>query len=172
MPLVPSFTTSQVNGFPNAITITDTSTGSDASIVTRVIIFTDKSGNNLTPIGTTLPYTGWVIGTNTITVNVLQKDMALTITISYLDINGVVVTSKSNIALFTLFSKTFLYSLTQYQSSNPAVTKDTVYYNNKAKLYSFVLGAENAILIANDIAGAQLSLDEATFLISNPKNFF
>ena len=110
MALTPNFSASQNYGTPNIITLTDTSTGSDATITKRRIYLLQSNGTYLVPTGTTTNYIDWDM-TNTTTrepltiaLNVLTQDTALSITVEWLTAVNVMVVNKSiSFALNTLF---------------------------------------------------------------------
>ena len=68
MALNPAFTASQSAGVPENLTFTDTSTGSDVTIVARRIYLLQSDGTYLVPSGVTTDYIPWPLATNPITV--------------------------------------------------------------------------------------------------------
>lgn len=174
MALTPNFQTSQVLGLPSQIVFSDTSTGSDGTITSRRITMVTASGEYLTTSGTstTAAYETWPypIGDD-ITLDVLEQDMCLNITVQWMNGTTVVYT-KTILCLFTLYTKTFFYYLTQQQAANPALIQDNNYFLNKAKLWTYITSAINATEIGGDIVNSQIALDQATYLISNENMFF
>ena len=77
MPLTPNFSTSQAVGEPSVITVTDTSTGSDAAIASRRVYLVDYEGNYVVAAGTTTAYTPWPLAQTSIDIDCLTEDMAL-----------------------------------------------------------------------------------------------
>jgi hypothetical protein len=58
------------------------------------------------------------------------------------------------------------------QSLTFNVIQDTNYWGNVALLWTNIIGAINAVEIADDIYSSQVCLDRATFLASNQEKFF
>ena len=172
MPLTPSFTVSQTSGLPSVITLTDKSTGSDAAISQRFVFIQKNDGTYLVPTGTSTNYILWSYANPTISIDVLKKDMAVNITVQWLNNTSTVLYTLSTLNLFTLYIKTFFYSLTQYQATNKSITQNNNFYGNKSKLWGYIKGAETAIQLASDISGAQNELDAATQMINSEKMFF
>jgi len=172
MPLTPSFTVSQTVGLPSVITLTDNSTGSDASVFQRVVFIQKNDGTYLVPTGTSTNYIVWSYANPTIAIDVLKKDMALQVTVQWQSSISTVLYTTNSLNLFTLYLKTFFYSLTQYQASNKSITQNNNFYGNKSKLWGYIKGAETAIQLASDISGAQNELDAATQMITSEKMFF
>ena len=172
MPLTPSFTVSQTAGLPSIINLTDNSTGSDASIFERRVFIQRNDSTYLVPTGTLTNYIVWSYANPTIAIDVLKKDMSVQITVQWLSNTATVLYFTNSLNLFTLYLKTFFYSLTQYQASNKSITQNNNFYGNKSKLWGYIKGAETAITLASDIGGAQNELDAATQMINSEKMFF
>ena len=173
MPLYPSFLVSQTSGSPSIINLTDNSTGSDAGIFERRVTIQKSDGSYLVPTGTATSYIIWAYANPAISIDVLKKDMAVTITVQWVtSITATVLYSKPTLSLFTLYLKSYFYALTQYQASNKSITQNNNFYPNKAKLWVYIKGAETAIELASDISGAQNELDAGTQMITNEKLFF
>lgn len=172
MPLTPSFTVSQTAGLPSVITLTDNSTGSDAAITQRYVYIQKNDGTYLVPIGTLTSYILWNYANPTIAIDVLKKDMALQVTVQWQSSTSTVLYTTNSLNLFTLYLKTFFYSLTQYQATNKSITQNNNFYGNKSKLWGYIKGAETAVQLAGDISGAQNELDAATQMITSEKMFF
>lgn len=68
-----NFIVAQTPANPAYILISDTSTGSDPSIIGRRITITDCFGNYLVPTGTTTNYIDWPLLDNPISLNVLTN---------------------------------------------------------------------------------------------------
>lgn len=172
MPLTPNFTVSQTAGLPRIINFVDTSVGSNIAIVARRIYIQKNNGLFLVPTGTTTNFILWALVNTSTTVDVLNKDYALTVQVDWVDVSGNVVNTLTKTVLFTLYLKSFFYSLTQYQASNKSITQNNNFYPNKAKLWSYIKGAETAIELASDISGAQNELDAGTEMITTEKLYF
>ena len=88
MPLSPSFSVSQPIGKNNTVTITDTSTGSDESVVGRKLYLRKSDGTYIT-LGGTTDYIPWSIEVSSIDIDTLDKDYALRITVEWVDDFGI-----------------------------------------------------------------------------------
>lgn len=162
MPLSASFSASQNYGLPSVIKLTDTSTGSDASIASRRVYLTKQNGSFLVPSGTTTDYIVWLYANSTISIDALDKDYSLNVVVQWLDSDGNVLYTSSQTYGFTLYNEQFLYDLTQDQTSNYTIIQDANYYNNKMQMRVEIDSGDQAIELANDIAGAQGCYDRAT----------
>lgn len=169
MAFTPNFSVSQNSGTPSYLNFTDTSTGSDVSIVSRRIYMLQSDGTYLVPDGNSTDYVIWAIASSTISLDVLSQDTALTITVNWVDISGNTVETKTTSYGFQAFGETFYYGLTQNEVpiTNPNVTLSTNYYQNKMLLRVFLDSAEQAVSFASDIYAAQVAYDSETFLIAN-----
>ena len=172
MALTPLFTTSQTVGLPSIITVTDTSTGSDVLVTQRRVYLIKNDGTYLVPTGTTTNYIAWAYADASIDIDALDKDYCLNVRVDWLNVSGTVLYTKTVLTLFSLYNKTFYYSLTQFQAANFAVTQDKNYYDNKAKLWTYIISAENAVSIGGDIGNSQLAINSATYLTDNENLFF
>lgn len=179
MPLTPNFSSSQTTGEPSIAVLTDTSTGSNVSIVSRRVYLVNSEGDYVVPTGTSTDYVVWPIvsGTgDTIDIDVLTEDAALDITVNWVDISGVTVETKTTLCGFTLYNESFYYSLTQAQASQsqppPMIIQDTNYYSNKMILRVQIDSGNNAITLGNDITTAQNCYDLATYMVTNQDYYF
>lgn len=161
---VPDFTAVQVAGLPSQILFTDTSTGTDGAIVSRTIEMETDDGSFLVPQGTTTDYIVWALANTTKTVDALDKDYALILTVKWLDINGDTRYEKSILRGETLFNETFDYYLTQMMTANKSLIDDNNFFPNKSLLRTYIDSGDQAILLASDQTNAQICYDEATKL--------
>lgn len=164
----PNFTTSQSSGLPNIIVANDSSTGSDVNISQRRIFLLKSDGTYLVPTGTTTNYVQWALANSSINLDVLKKDMGLTITVQWLNVNNVVLYTSTISFGFTAYNETFYYGLTQGEV--PIVTPNIIntdYYQNKMLLRVFLDSGNQSISFAGDIYNAQNCYDNATYLVSN-----
>jgi hypothetical protein len=83
MAFVPSYTVSQRQLTPNVLRFVDTSTGSDDFVNVRHIYLRKSNGEYLVPEGATTNYIEWMLGSNTIDIDVLDKDYALHIEVKW-----------------------------------------------------------------------------------------
>lgn len=172
MSFSPSFLASQSLGSPSVINLQDTSTGSDVAIVSRRVYLTTDAGTFLVPSGTTTDYITWAYINATTSIDVLENDMCLSVLVQWLDVSNNVLYSSTQLCVFTLYSETFYYGLTQNQTSVPDIINDTNYYNNKMILRCSIDEANNATYYGLDIYSAQSALNRAAYLIANQNDFF
>lgn len=170
MSFVAEFLVSQSPSNPGIIDFINSSTGSDILITERRIYIQDALGNYLVPSGTTTTYIIWPLADDTISVNVLTTDTACAIRVDYLNVSGTALYTSGNTYCFDVYSKLFAYALVQ--GLVPPITLDTAYSANLAKLWSCILGAENAITLASDISASQNCLNQAIYLRTNQTLFF
>jgi hypothetical protein len=158
-------------------TLTDNSTGTDAGLTGRRIYLLTTDGTTLVPEGNTLEYIDWplvaTIG-DTITIDVLEKDYAITIFVTW--VSSAPLASPSSyeytyMQLFSGYTNQFLYGLIQKMAANPLLSSDKNFYYNLSKVYTDL---DNATLaVANsDQYSAQMALDRIELMISNEANLF
>lgn len=175
MALTPSFTSSQTLGAPNLITLTDTSTGTDLSVVSRRVTFTDFQGDNYVEEGTTTSYEVWADfpSTTTITLDILTRDRALRIKVDWVDVNGNVVNTETVLTNCNKYALDFyVNTLIKSQSSRRTLIDHANFYNNEIRLLCSLREAKDAVELIADIASAQGALDRAHKIINSPSNFF
>jgi hypothetical protein len=172
MPFSPSFTVSQNPTNPGYIVLTDTSTDTDASIVSRRITIKDSEGNYIVTSGTTTNYMVWGLGTNPISLNVLTQDTAANVKVEWLYAGNVVQYTTNANYCFTQYNKQFLYYLIQLQSLNYNIIQDTNYWGNVGIFWTNITGAINSVEIGNDIVAAQVCLNRATNMAANQSKYF
>lgn len=172
MALVPNFSVSQISGAIKTMTITDTSTGSDAGLTLRLIYIKKADGTYLVPPGTTTSYIVWPIASASLNVaDLLDKDYAAEITVKWFT-GSTVTYTKIILTLFTAYSELFLRQLTQYQAANPDLIKNNNFWGNKSKLRTLVDDAKQGVTLLNDQTIATYCLNAAKQLTDNPSLFF
>lgn len=172
MPLSENFTAEQALGSPSEIIFTDTSTGTDGTITSRRILLLDSNGDYIVEEGTTTNYEVWDYADSTITLDVLDIDMALYITVQWLNSSDVVVYSKTELTVFRLYSITYYIYLIKTQSSNIKLRENANFYLNEIKLLASLQEAYDAVFYAGDILSSQAALTRAKSLVDNPSYFF
>lgn len=172
MALTPNFTAGSIIGSPQSVYLTDTSTGSDVTIVSRRVYIQTEQGVYLVPSGTTTDYTVWSISDSTISIDCLTKDQAPFIKVDWLNISGVVVQTKTQLCLFRLFGLQKSFSLTGSLVGNPSLITDTNWWDNKLKLRVNLDDAYEAVTIGGNIYDAQAALDRSTYMVNNSSIFF
>lgn len=172
-----NFTASQAQDLTTLI-IQDTSDYSSEGQSTfsdRIIYINKADGNTLVPDGSTFTYIDFPFGLgNTINIDVLDRDYALSITVIWISLApqpGSVYT-KDKLYAFTFYSKQFYYGLTQLQASKPDIVNDVEWFDNKTALLTWIEDADYAIGIGGDIKGSQLALDQAYNMISKQNLYF
>jgi hypothetical protein len=172
MPLTPAFTVSQSLADPSTITVTDTSTGSDAAITSRRVYIRLANGTYLVVDGTTTDYEVWAIADTAITLELLPRSEALQIIVQWLDVSNEVIYTATEYTVFTWADYIFLYQLTQTQAGRPKLRDNRNYYYSKIRMFVNVEDAENAVDYASDIWNSQESLDDNYYLMNNQQLFF
>ena len=172
MALTPNFSISQSIGLPSYVNVTDTSTGSDVAITSRRVFFQDYLDNYLVQSGTTTNYELWAYADSSISLNLLTQATAVTCTVQWLDVNNVVLYTKTSTANLDLYDEQFLFNLAANESQQLLLLQDTDYLMNTFKLRLFVDNANNAIEIGNSVYTAQENLNKAQLLIDNEDLYF
>jgi hypothetical protein len=171
MPLTPNFSTSTNITSPRVLTLSDISTGTDVTITTRRIYLQQFDGSYLVPIGNTTSYIVWNYASTTINVDTLDKDYALNITVQWLN-GSTVVYTKTYLCEFNSYARIFRLKLLKAQASNPSLINNPNFFQIESNLTVYIDGANEAVLLANDITLAQLCNSKAKYYIDNPKLAF
>ncbi len=154
---------------------TDTSVGVDINIASRAIFFQKYNGTYLVPTGTTTDFVAWPLSDgSTKTIDLLDKDYSLNVTVQWLDSFSAVLYEKTILYCFPNYAKAFLYTLTQYAAStaNPlSILNNKNYITSKSAFYTEIVSAENAVGFGGDITSSQSALDRAKYYIDNPQLF-
>lgn len=170
--LTPNFSGSQNSGTASICTFVDTSTGSDLAITQRRIYLLQANGTYLVESGTTTDYTPWALANSSISLDVLTRDSALQVRVDWLDVNDVVLYTKTLSFGFTAYNETFYYGLTQDLVANPSLYASQNWFANKMKLRVYIDSGNQAVSFASDIASGQLSYDLATEMQTNQNFYF
>lgn len=171
MAFVAAFTVSQPLGEPNVITLTDTSTGTDADITQRRVYIRDAYGNDVLPEGTT-EYVEWDWADSSIDIDCLEEDMALLITVQWLDVSDAVLYDTNDKTGATSYNEDFMYSLSQMLAANPKRVNDNGFLNNYAKMRVATDAGSNALTRYGDMVTTQLCYDVATEIRLNSVYLF
>lgn len=171
MPFAASFSVSQTLGDPSEITFSDTSTGTDGNITERRIYLRLSDGLFLVESGTATDYETWDILDISDTLDVLDEDEAIEVTIQWLDVSGTVLYVSTANYGFTLFNSTFDYQLTQRLSGNPLLINDNNFFELKSELRVAIDSGNDAIAVG-DLFGAQQCYIIATNLRLNSQYYF
>lgn len=173
MPLTPAFSVAQSAATPANATFTDSSTGSDAAVTQRRIYITDSNGDAVVPSGTSTTYIAWPLATNPIEVeDLLTQDLAVTVTIQWLNVSNVVLYDLSEVYCLREFNiQNFIY-LIQQQALSPGKVQDATYFSNLCQYWINIEGANTMIVEAEDLAGSQACLNRATNFLNNETFYF
>lgn len=172
MPLTPNFTASQNSGTPSVISLTDSSTGSDGNITQRRVYLLQANGQYLVPQGVTTDYITWAYANNSIDLNVLSQDTALSITVQWLNVTNTILYTKTIAFGFTAYGETFYYGLTQDLVANPTLYASKDWFYNKMLMRVYLDSGDQAISFASDIFSAQSCYNLSTNLINNQDFYF
>jgi len=170
--IVANFTATQNSGEPSQIVLTDTSTGSDVSITQRRVYLAKSDGTFLVPTGTTTEYIAWSYSDTTITIDALDKDYALEVTVEWLNVTNTVLYVKVSLYGFTLYNETFDYQCSQMLSANQRLANDNNFSQNRTKLRTELDSGNQALTFASDISASQLCYNRATDLRTNSQYFY
>lgn len=175
MPLIQNFSATQTIGVPSVINLTDTSTGTDVTIVTRSVYILTASGSYLTASGGSYnvpTFTPWVYTNATISIDCLPQDLSLNIRVDWLDINGAVIYTKTILFDFTMYGLLGSFSLTQDLSAAPNTIQDTNYWMNRMILRCNIDDADNAVFIGGNQFISQAALDREAYMLANQNLYF
>ena len=172
MAFSPNFVASQVAGSPEDVVLTDTSTGSDAAVTSRIVYFATKDNTFLVPSGTATEYVEWAEADVSETFDILTKDRALRIVVEWLDVDDEVLYTYELLYGFTLYNRTFDYQLTQILAGNPPMINDNKFFLNKVSIQTYMKAGDDALELASDQTLAQICYDEATALRIGSQYYF
>lgn len=172
--MVQNFSISQTIGLPSIISIVDTSTSPDGAVTSRQVSLVNALAQYVTAAGSfTAPtYTTWAIADSSIAIDCLKADLALQITINWLDINGAVLYTKTALYGFTQYGVLASFELTQDLTGKPNTLQDQNYWLNRMILRCNIDDADNAVAIGGNIYIAQASLDREQSMLANKSNLF
>lgn len=172
----PNFSVSQIQYSPKNIIITDTSVGSDGSLVIARVYFKKNNGTYIVPIGTTTDYVEIICDVNgkfiTTNLDILDRDYALNIKVEWLDDAGDVIYQLNKYYNFTAYSENFDYGLVSSMASQPNLVTDEIFLQNKTKVRLLIDSSNQAMIYANDINASQFCLDELYKIITNQSFYF
>lgn len=171
MSLTVNFSATESLAFPSRITLTDTSTGTDGSITSRLVYIQLTNGKYLTQTGTTTDYEVWPAANSSITLDLLPRSVAVNITVKWISGTTIVYT-KTILFGFDLFDTVFAYQLLQAQTGNPSIIDNPNYYASFMQFLVNLYNAQNSIITGDDIFSAQQAYDRNYYLIQNQTKFF
>ncbi len=175
MPLNPAaFSVTQSLAEPSQITLTDTSSGSDATLTTRRIYILLANGNWLQDDGSessTEAYIIWPYGDTSITLDVLGGSTACSITVNWYD-NSTFKYTADDAFCFNLQDYLAALQILQGNTSSPDQLQDTPYYNNLMQFIVNLFNEENAIEFDGDIFSSQGAMNRNQLMINNEALYF
>lgn len=155
---------------PNVFTLTDTSTLSDDPNLTGRKIFLRKADGNLL-----VDAIDWPLINTSITLDMLNKDIALDITVQWQSdapLGDGSTYEKKLLYVFTNYGEAFNYRLIQLQSANPSIINTSGYLQHKMELRVALDNAINAVNEGEDIYSAQQMIERSNYLIASEKYFY
>jgi hypothetical protein len=171
VPITPNFSASQNAGDITVAIFEDTSTGTDGTLTARLIYLRKYDGTYLVPDGVTTDFIPWPIGSTTISIDCLDKDYCLDVTVVWLA-GSTQAYTKTILTLFTAYSELFLRQLTQAVAADRTLITRKNYWENKLRLRCLIDDAEHGVEQLNDQTIATFCLNEAKILTDNPSTFF
>lgn len=175
MPITtPNFSTSESLSSNNLVTFSDTSTGDDILLTSRRISILLANGKWLDTGGvesTTIVYHTWAIGDASIEINLLTKSTVGNVTVDWLT-GSTATYTKTILCEWDLYDYVFLFGLLSTQTSYPARTDNTGYWQNSFKMITNLFQSEQAVELMDDLYSSQASLDRNFYMISKQSNFF
>ena len=168
MPIIPSFSINAIaNPSPAAITLVDTSTGSDGAIASRQVLIYSITNTLL------FPAQAWAYANPSIVLSLLTQDTAANVIVNWLAADGVTILyTTSQIFAFKNFSEQFYYSLIQDMAANPNIIIDTNFWENLFTLRLQLDNASLAISTGQDIYAAQNCIGQAIYMVQNHQLFW
>jgi hypothetical protein len=167
-----AFNVTQLLGSPNELTILDQNAPIVGAVNKRIYIQQANGTYIVEGSNTTTDYTQVPYATNPVTIDVLTKDVAVLITIEYLNSSNVVLVTESEVYRFTNFNENFDYALTQNLTANPLLINDNDFFANKSEFRTCIDSGNQAFDLVGDLFSAQQCYDRATNLRINSQYFF
>ena len=167
-----AFNVTQQLGSPNELSIIDQNAPIVGAVNKRIYIQQANGTYIVEGSNTTTDYTEVPYATNPVTIDVLTKDVAVQITIEWLNSSNVVLVSESEVYRFTNFNENFDYALTQNLTANPLLINDNDFFANKSEFRTCIDSGNQAFDLVGDLFSAQQCYDRATNLRINSQYFF
>jgi len=171
-----AFTISQTTD-TTAFVLTDTSSyaseGQGTFSGRRIYLF-NSAGANVVPSGTTTSYIDFPFSLgNSITINVLDRDLALNVETDWLSLSPQPGSTYTLTELFGFTGNTndFIYGLIQQIAAQQSILNDTTFYEYLSRLQTEVDNCAQAVSF-DDIFSAQAALDRAFAIITNSSKYF
>lgn len=174
MPLTPNIIVEQSAISPANITLVDDSSGSDGAIASRKVSFQNSQGQYLTTAGTfnTPTYEAWSYADASDTWAILSEDMALFISVFWLNGAGATLYTFNDYYALTKYNKNFAVYLGQQQALSPSIIQDTNYQSNWNTFWGYITQSIVMIEEAADISNSQNLMNKATYMRQNQQLYF
>ena len=172
MAFIQNFTIAQTLGNPGIINLTDTSTGVDATIISRKVYLITNASIYLVPTGTSTSFITWAIGSTSIAIDALKKDMALNIRVDWNNVSGTTLYTKTILSNFQMYNSNFNYQLVNDEANGLASLNSPNWLTSRMKLYVSLRDANVAVTDMSSITNGQNANDRGTFLRLNLNNFY
>lgn len=168
MALSPSFVLAPTSD-PSALSVVDSSTGSDGAVVGRKINLSDVSNNLFAASPYDFPN---FPGTTSITINPFQVDKAINVVVTWINNVGAVLYTATQIYASTGYGEQFYFQLTQQQQGDPNFLNDQQYFQNKSKLRVLLDSAQQAIVVGQDVFSANTAISLYQPFLQNRNLYF
>lgn len=165
MPLTPSISVTQSIAYPNLVTFTDNSSGSDGTITNRKITVTKADGTVIAD------GVDWSYAIPSTQLDLLTESTSPTITVTWLA-GSTVVYTYTNTYCFNLYDYVFALGKLADQTGSPGVLQDTRYYDSFLQFITNLWNAESAISVGGDIYSSQGALNRNQNMINNESMYF
>jgi hypothetical protein len=165
MALTPSISGSQSIAYPNLVTFTDTSTGTDLTITNRKIYVTDADGTELAD------GIDWSYANASTQLDLLTQSTSPAVRVDWLAGSTVVYTYSTTFC-FNLYDYVFALGLLSDLTGAPQTLQDANYYSNFMQFIVNLFNSESAITYAGDIYSSQNALNLNQNLINNEAFYF
>lgn len=172
MAFIQNFTIAQTLGNPGIINLTDTSTGVDATIISRKVYLITNASTYLVPTGTSTSFITWAIGSTSIAIDALKKDMSLNIKVDWNDVSGTTLYTKTILSNFQMYNSNFNYQLVNDEANGLASLNSANWLTSRMKLYVSLRDANVSVTDMSSITNGQSANDRGTFLRLNLNNFY
>jgi|GEM_PF-2266163 len=152
-----------------AIVLTDNSIGSDTNLTDRTINLFKTDNSQL------VAAIDWPIGESSITINPLDKDYALNVSVVWTSSSPLPPPStyaKSIIYAFVGYGQAYTNTLLQFLATNQQMVNDQSWYMNFLILILEIQNAQNAISEGGNIGNAQAAILRYQLLLTKANDYF
>lgn len=150
------------------VTLADISTGTDAAITGRIVTIQTYDGTYLKPTGNVGNGINWTLPSGgTITIDCMDKDYALNITVQWVG-GSTVLYTKTIMFEFNSYARTYRAKLFKSIATNPNQLDNDNFFNVYSNITTYIDGAIEAVTLMNDVTLSQLGNAKAKIYIDNP----